>query len=76
MNCPFCQGEMQHGVLQMDGRGGLIFQQEGKKRTLGDMLTGVGAIQAEKKGLSYKIKLEADYCEACKKMIFDAEVGK
>ena len=74
MKCPYCQGEMQHGTILGDGRSAVYFQQEGKKLTFSDKLCGIGRVKTKMKW--YKFNIEADYCEACKKVIFDAEIGK
>lgn len=74
MKCPYCDGEMQHGTLCGDGRSGVRFDQEGKKLTWSDKLAGMGALKVKMK--FYRFNIEADYCEKCKKIIFDAEVGK
>jgi len=66
---------MQHGNLQMDGRSGLHFQQEGKKLTFWDQLAGVGKVITKGQRM-LTIQIEADYCEKCRKIIFDAEVSK
>lgn len=65
---------MQHGELQGDGRSGVYFQQEGKKLTFSDKLCGIGRVQTKRK--FYRFLIEADYCETCKKLILDTEVGK
>lgn len=75
MKCPYCDGEMLHGNLQMDGRSGIHFQQEGKKLTFWDQLAGVGKVITKGRRL-WAIQIEADYCEKCRKMIFDTEVSK
>lgn len=73
MLCPYCQNEMQRGEIIADPRGGMFFRQEGKKLGFWDSLAGVGRIEAAKGGWS-KLKLPADYCPKCKKMIFDTEI--
>lgn len=74
MKCPFCNGEMQHGTLYGDARSGVHFEQEGKKLTWADKLCRVGALKVKTRVCTFLI--EADYCETCKKMIFDTEIGK
>lgn len=74
MKCPYCGNEMEHGIMSGDGRSGVHFAPEGKKLTLGDKLTGVGALKVKHRFTTFLI--EADYCEKCKKMILDVEVGK
>lgn len=75
MKCPYCEGEMLHGHLLCDGRSGIHFQQEGKKLTFWDQLAGVGKV-ITKGRRTVTIRIEADYCEKCRKMIFDTEVSK
>ncbi|MBQ2953673.1 MAG: hypothetical protein IJE07_08965 [Clostridia bacterium] len=75
MICPYCQGEMQRGEISADPRGGLFFEPEGKKRTFGDVLCGVGRIEAARGGWS-RLRVTADYCHQCKKMIFDTTIAK
>ena len=78
MKCPYCNEEMQHGTMSCDGRGGTCFVQEGVKRTWGDALAGVGIVKAKSPGgLNFwRVEIEGDYCEKCKKLILDAEVSK
>lgn len=78
MKCPYCNEEMQHGKLSGDARSRMYFVQAGKKLSWSDSLTGVGTVKSNRgSGMSFwKFALEADYCEKCKKMILDAEVGK
>lgn len=75
MKCPYCEGEMLHGHLFCDGRSGIHFQQEGKKLTFWDQLAGVGKVSTKGRR-TMTIRIEADYCEKCRKIIFDAEVSK
>ena len=78
MKCPYCNEEMQHGRLSGDGRSRVRFVQEGKKLSWADDLTGVGVVKTNKGSNTsfWKFWLEADYCEKCRKIIMDAEVGK
>lgn len=74
MKCPYCNEEMQHGVLRGDGRSPVRFEQEGKKLSWSDKLAGIGALKL--KMIWGTFRIEGDYCEKCKKVILDAEVGK
>ncbi len=76
MNCPYCGEEMKHGQIFCDGRSGIHFQQEGKKLTFWDQLAGVGKVITKGRSKTLTIQIEADYCEKCKKMIFDADISK
>lgn len=75
MKCPYCQSNMQSGSILADPRGGMYFEPEGKKLTFADKLAGSGRITAAQGGWS-KLRISADYCEKCKKMIFDTEITK
>lgn len=74
MKCPYCNEEMQHGVLRGDGRSPVRFEQEGKKLSWSDKLAGIGVLKLKMGWLTFCI--EADHCERCGKIIMDAEVGK
>ncbi|MBE5803096.1 MAG: hypothetical protein E7316_01115 [Clostridiales bacterium] len=74
MKCPYCDGEMQHGKLSGDGRSRVHFAQEGKKVSWSENLVGVGIVQTKRR--FGKFEIDGDYCEKCKKIILDAEVGK
>ena len=78
MKCPYCNEEMQHGVLRGDGRSRVRFVQAGKKHTWADDLAGIGVVKTNNAsgGSFWKLELEGDYCEKCKKLILDAEVSK
>ncbi|MBP3240506.1 MAG: MarR family transcriptional regulator [Oribacterium sp.] len=75
MKCPFCANEMQQGIISGDGRSGVIWEAGGKKISALDKFIGVGVITAAKHSLT-KFKIEACYCENCKKMIFDTDIQK
>lgn len=76
MKCPYCDQEMQQGEILADPRGGMVFQQEGQKIGFFDGLAGVGRIEAARGSGWTKIRIPADYCPRCKKMIFGTEVTK
>ena len=75
MLCPYCNNEMQHGNITADPRSGMYFLKEGQKRSIGDMLCGIGRIQAADGGW-WKQRLPADYCSQCKKLIIATEITK
>lgn len=75
MKCPYCDREMTHGDILADPRGGMHFRKEGEKLGFWDSLGGVGRIEAAKGGWS-KLRIAADYCESCRKMIFDTDITK
>lgn len=75
MICPFCGKEMRKGILSGDGRSFLVWKPEGEKLSWADRLVGKGRVTAA----SYKLgalKLETFFCDSCRKMIFDTDVGK
>ena len=75
MNCPYCGKEMKKGIMSCDGRQGLHWKEGEKKANFIDTLGGGCALTASKMhGLSVLIKLEANFCPDCKKMIIDTDV--
>lgn len=76
MQCPYCHQEMQAGTIAGDGRGGkLYWQLEGEKASFFDKLSGTRQIEAAKYTLA-SFTIEANYCPACKKMIFETDISK
>ena len=75
MQCPYCGKEMIRGHISIyieDG-GRVSFYKEHTVMSVFDELNGAGIVTAAKKvGRLYKI--DADYCDVCKKMIFDTDV--
>lgn len=72
MKCPYCNNDMQEGILKGDGRTGMKFIREGEKYSIGDIFTGKGMIDA-----NYKwgvLTIDAHYCDTCKKMIIDTDI--
>lgn len=74
MKCPFCNNEMQSGIMTGDGRSKIYWEQTGDKLGMMDKLVGKGIIDA-KYSLS-KFKINTEYCCHCKKMIFDTDISK
>lgn len=74
MKCPYCSKEMTKGVISGDGRSKIFWEPENKKLDMLDRFCGIGMIDAK---YSFgKFTIQADYCEACKKMIFSTGVSK
>ncbi len=73
MKCPFCEKEMKSGILTGDGRSKIFWEPEDEKPGVMDKIVGKGMIDAEY-SLS-KFKIQADYCDACKKMIFSTNIN-
>lgn len=75
MKCPYCNQEMTDGILSGDGRSSVYFKTGDKKANFGDKIGGKGKVEAAKYTLA-SFTVEASYCAACKKMIFETEISK
>ena len=73
MQCPFCNKEMQPGILSGDGRSRITFKPGEKKTGWFDRLIGIDNLTAAKYTLT-TFTIDADYCPGCKKMIFDTDI--
>lgn len=73
MKCPFCEKEMKKGVISGDGRSRIFWEPQNEKLSVMDKIVGKGMIDAEY-SLS-KFKIHAEYCDACKKMIFSTNIS-
>ena len=62
MKCPFCEKEMRKGILSSNDRCKIFWEPEDEKLGIMDRMFGKGIV-------------EADYCEACKKMIFSTNIS-
>ena len=81
MNCPFCAGQMQSGVLRYDGKAALRWIPGDTPKSAADRfwdaLGGVGMLTAGHGTWGFGTgKIQADYCAACKKMIFETDIVK
>ena len=76
MTCPFCRAEMQRGVMSGDGRTGVYWKAGDRKASLVDHVVGIGAVKAARRRLGTFTIDNVYYCAACKKMIFDTEIGR
>lgn len=78
MKCPYCEKEMVAGTLSGDMRAVLTFSPDDKPLRWYDRLAGTGRLTAATKGswLTYTYKVEAQFCNACKKIIIDTDVTK
>lgn len=75
MNCPWCEREMQSGVITGDGRSRIRFQPDGVKYTFGDLLCGTGVLTAAViKFMTANVP--AHYCDRCGKMVIETKVAK
>lgn len=75
MKCPFCGKEMQKGILSGDGRSAVTWKAGEQKTGFAERLLGAGKLSAAKYTLT-AFSIEAYYCCACKKMIFDTDIEK
>ena len=75
MKCPYCDKEMQKGIISGDGRSVVYWKSGDKKANLWDKIAETGRIKAVKYSLAV-FTIEAYYCEACKKMIFETDISK
>ena len=75
MLCPYCQKEMQRGIVSGDGRSKVYFNPSDKPKSLMDKLDGSGKLTAIKYTLA-TFRVEANYCDSCKKMIIDTDLSK
>ncbi len=75
MICPFCSQEMRKGVMSGDGRSRVFWKAGDQKATFAERLTGAGLVSAAKYRLAV-FTMETYYCDNCRKMIFDTEIGR
>ncbi len=73
MKCPFCENEMQKGILSGDGRSAVTWKAGEEQTGFFDRFLGIGRVTAAKHTLAH-FAIEANYCHACKKMIFDTDI--
>lgn len=73
MKCPFCENEMQLGLITGDGRSTVHWTPEGEKLGVLASMVGKGRIDADYTLTKFSIK--ANYCSKCKKMIFDTDIS-
>lgn len=75
MKCLYCDQEMQGGIISGSGRSGVYWKKGDKKANFMDILGGTEIIKAAKYTL-LSFTIEANYCEACKKVIFETDISK
>lgn len=75
MECPYCNQEMQKGIISGDGRSKVYWKAGGKKANLMDKLSGRGKLEAVNYPLA-DFTIEADYCAACKKIIIETDISE
>jgi len=74
MKCPYCEKEMQKGIMSGDGRAPVTWK-EGEKKTgtFDRWVLGTGTVTAAKMSLT-AFSIESYYCRDCRKMIFDTDI--
>lgn len=75
MICPYCNQEMQKGIISGYRRGDICWKAGDKCTAFWERVSDDGRITAAKLGLGV-FKITAYYCEQCKKMIFDTDIIK
>lgn len=75
MKCPYCNQEMLKGIISGDGRSRVYWKAGDSKATFADKVCGSGKIEATKYTIS-SFTIEAHYCPACKKMIFETDISE
>ena len=75
MICPFCGKEMKCGIMSGDGRSRVFWKAGDQKASLADRITGVGKVTAAKHRIGV-FTMVTYYCDSCKKMIFDTDIGR
>ena len=75
MKCPYCGQEMNEGIISGDGRSRVFWKAGDKKANLMDKLGGTGQIEAVQYTLA-TFTIEANYCNTCRKMIFETDIAK
>jgi len=75
MTCPFCGKEMQKGIMSGDGRSRVFWKAGDRKATLADRITGVGEVTAARHRIGV-FTIVTYYCDPCRKMVFDTDIGR
>ena len=71
--CPYCQKEMQEGMIIGDGRNKVRWEAANKKMGIIEkMITDKGCLEANYTLAHFQI--EANYCAACGKIIIDNHI--
>ena len=71
--CPYCGKEMQKGILSGDGRSKVTWKPGNTKAGFMDKLVGSYTVTATSMTLT-TFTIDAYYCPACRKMIFDTDI--
>ena len=76
MLCPYCNKEMIDGNLSCDPRSGLIFSPGDKPLKFFDRIGGSGNLTAAEVNVWKGIRVKANFCRLCQKIIIDTDVVK
>lgn len=74
MKCPYCDRNAGRNYIWKRKKR-CILEKGCKKANFMDILSGTGIIKAAKYTL-LSFTIEANYCEACKKVIFETDISK
>lgn len=75
MKCPYCGGEMQHGEIFGDPRMKISWIPENRyNKTRMDKLLSADIHRLTQVSYKSGFWIQADYCKACKKMIFETDI--
>lgn len=77
MNCPFCGKAMEHGEIVGDGRTKIRWEPEGLYPTRLDKIFA-DPWHGRLTGAVYQagVRITADFCPTCKKMVFDTDIER
>lgn len=76
MKCPYCNKEMEQGIISGDGRYGVYWKTGNKKANIIDKLIGKARV-IEAVDYTYirnTFIIKANYCDTCKKILIDTEI--
>ena len=76
MLCPYCNKEMTDGNLAGDGRSPLIFSPGDKRLPFFERIGGSGNLTAAEVNVWKGIRVKANFCRPCQKIIIDTDVVK
>ena len=76
MLCSYCNNEMMDGNISCDGRSSLIFSPGDKRMPFFELIGGTGRLTAAQGGVWSGIRVKANFCRPCQKIIIDTDVVK
>lgn len=76
MICPFCNNEMEKGIMSGDGRYTVRWKAGDKPADIGDTFSGIVKVEAVEYPILSGFRLETYFCKDCGKMIFDTTISE